>query len=285
MSVQAPIFSSIYLRKHIALPQDHGSWVFLFSPLLIGLFAGGQFTPTTAFLILAVVAGFLFRQPASIAVKVASGRRPKRDLNPALFWLGVYALMGLVGIVGIFLTGDAFILLLAIPGVPVFAWHLYLVSRRAERRQMGVEIVASGVLALAAPAGLWVGLGRIDSTGWLLWALVWLQSAASIVHAYMRLEQREQASVPPLSERLKQHSSVTLRALLYTSFNLALAIALAIFQVAPWLIPLPYALQWLETVWGAFHPATGMKPTAIGVRQLVVSTLFTLLFILAWQLS
>jgi hypothetical protein len=26
--------------RHIALPQDHGSWVFLLSPLLIGLFAG-----------------------------------------------------------------------------------------------------------------------------------------------------------------------------------------------------------------------------------------------------
>ncbi len=25
--------------QHIAVPQDHGSWVFIFSPLLIGIFA------------------------------------------------------------------------------------------------------------------------------------------------------------------------------------------------------------------------------------------------------
>jgi hypothetical protein len=30
------------------------------------------------------------------------------------------------------------------------------------------------------------------------------------------------------------------------------------------------------------QPAIGWKPTRIGVRQLIVSVLFTLLFILAW---
>jgi hypothetical protein len=37
-----------------------------------------------------------------------------------------------------------------------------------------------------------------------------------------------------------------------------------------------------ETVWGAANPAVKAKPTAIGVRQLVISSLFTLAFILAW---
>jgi hypothetical protein len=32
-------------RRQIALPQDHRSWVFLFSPLLIGLLAGKTFSP------------------------------------------------------------------------------------------------------------------------------------------------------------------------------------------------------------------------------------------------
>jgi hypothetical protein len=54
----------------------------------------------------------------------------------------------------------------------------------------------------------------------------------------------------------------------------------------PQLLPVPYFLQWGETIWGAlFRPAVGAKPTSIGFRQLAVSSLFTLLFILAWNLS
>jgi hypothetical protein len=36
--------SGSIFRSHIAVPQDHGSWVFLFTPLATGLFAGGSFT-------------------------------------------------------------------------------------------------------------------------------------------------------------------------------------------------------------------------------------------------
>jgi hypothetical protein len=58
--------------------------------------------------------------------------------------------------------------------------------------------------------------------------------------------------------------------------------SLSILQV-PGLLPLPYLLQWGETLWGTLNPAVGMKPTRIGIRQLIVSTLFTLLFIIAWN--
>ena len=62
-----------YLRKQIYLPQDHGSWVFIFSPLLIGLFAGGRFTLASVSLVIAAIAAFLARQPITIAVKAYAG--------------------------------------------------------------------------------------------------------------------------------------------------------------------------------------------------------------------
>ena len=85
------------------------------------------------------------------------------------------------------MRGFGYLLYLAIPGVFVFAWYLVLLSRRAERRQWLVEILAAGALALNAPAAMWIGLGVPDPSGWLLWALVWAQSAASIVYTYLRL--------------------------------------------------------------------------------------------------
>ena len=274
-------FSQTYLRRHIALPGEHGAWVFILSPLLIGLFAGGSFSLASVFLIIGAMAAFLIRQPVTIAIKAYSGRRSKRDLPVARFWMTVYGLVGLFALGGLILQGYSYLLILALPGIPVFVWHLYLVSKRQERRQIGVEVVGSGVLALSAPAAYWVSVGDPDPLGWWLFVLVWLQSAASIVYAYLRLDQRELEEVPGIEARLR----MARRALLYTSFNLVLVSFLSLLELVPYLLPMPYVLQWLETIWGSLNPAVGIRPTRIGIRQLIVSTLFTLLFILVWTLQ
>ncbi len=268
------------LLRHIALPGEHGAWVFILCPLLIGIFAGGSWTIATTYLTIAAMAAFLIRQPVTILVKVYSKRRSKRDLPATWFWMTVYGMIGLLPLIGLMISGHSYILYLAIPGVPVFIWHLYLVSRRLERRQAGIEIVASGVLALAAPAAYWVGIGNPDPTGWWLFALCWMQSAASIVYAYLRLEQREL----PESMRPSQQMFMGRRALIYTSFNLGITTIFSFLRLLPPLLPLPYLLQWGEALWGIYHPAMGIKPTSIGLRQLLVSTFFTILFILTWNM-
>ena len=273
-------FNATHLfRRQVALPSEHGAWVFLFSPLLIGLFAGGSWSVASLYLIVAALATFLIRQPATTAVKVYSGRRARRELPAAWFWLGIYGLVASLAMIGLAWQGFGYLFILALPGIPVFAWHLWLVSRRAERRQLGVELVGSGVLALAAPAGYWIGVGEAEPLGWLLLALSWLQSAASIVYAHLRLEQRELKKIPDTAMRIQ----MGWRALLYASFNLLLVIGLSMGRITPPLLPLPYALQWAESLYGTLRPAAGYRPTAIGVRQLIVSSLFTLLFILAWR--
>ncbi len=266
-------------QPHIALPTDHGSWVFLLSPLLIGLFAGKTFSPDSALLVLAALAAFLVRQPVTVWVKVLSARRGRQDLAPALFWMGVYGWVGLLACAALAMRGFGYLLWLAAPGIPVFLWHLFLVSRRQERRQAGVEVVAAGVLALAAPAAYWVGVRSPQAVGWWLFGLAWLQSAASIVYAYLRLSQRELPALPGRAGLF----NMARRALLYTTFNVLLVLGCGLARlVSPWLF-VPFLLQWVEALWGTFHPAIGAKPTRIGLSQLAVSSLFTLLFILAWD--
>ena len=281
LTAMAKTFVHTYMRRHIALPGEHGAWVFLLSPLLIGLTAGGEITFASLSLVIAALAAFLIRQPFSIAVKVQSGRRSRRDLPAARFWIMIYGGIALLAVTSLIMEGFGYIMILAIPGIPVFIWHLILVSRRAERRQVGVEVVGSGTLALTAPAAYWIGTGSPDPTGWWLFFLTWFQSAASIVYAYLRLEQRELSEIPDLATRLRMGR----RALLYTSFNLLAVMLFSIIGVLPRLLSLPYALQWAESVWGTMRPAAGIKPTTIGFRQLAVSTLFTLLFIITWNFS
>ena len=265
-------------RKHIAIPQDHGSWVFILSPLLIGAFTGGAFTQSSAFLFIAAMAAFMLRQPATVLIKVFSKRRPQEELPAAVFWCGLYGAIALYSLFILIHAGFDFIPYLAVPGIPVFAWHLWLVSKREERRQLNVEIIATGVLSLAAPAAYWVGHDEYIPTGWWLWGLIWLQTAASIVYAYLRLEQREQTQSPDRRGQWK----MGWRAALYTSFNLASVLTLSLVAILPSLLFIPYLVQWLETMWGITHPATGWKPTHIGIRQLIVSTIWTVLFILFW---
>ena len=268
-----------YLRKQIFLPQDHGSWVFIFSPLLIGIFAGGHFSLASLSLAIAAIAAFLLRQPITMAVKAYAGRRPRSDLPAARWWILIYGVIILIALLGLIAAGFAYILALAIPGAPVFAWHLWLVSRREERRQVNVEIIATGVLSLAAPAAYWVGIGRYEPIGWWLWILIWLQTAASIVYAYLRLTQRDLVQVQDPAELWK----MGFRAFLYTTFNLLLTLALGLTSILPRWLFLPYLVQWIETLWGIFRPAVRWKPTRIGIRQLIVSTLWTILFILTWS--
>jgi len=268
-----------YFKKHVALTSEHGSWVFLFSPLIIGLFAGQSWNRNTVYLVTAALGGFLIRQPITITIKALSGRRSKRDVPAARFWILVYSAIGLLGVLGLVRNGYAFLLILAVPGAIVFAWHLYYVYQRAERRQMEIEVIASGVLALAAPAGYWIGKGGLHPAGWWLWIMTWLQSASSIVHAYMRLKQRELDQIPSINKRLRMGQ----RALLYTSFNVVFSSVLAATGILPLWIFLPYLLQWAETLWGTYRPAVGKKPNSIGFRQLAVSTLFTILFVFAWN--
>jgi hypothetical protein len=269
-----------YFRKHIALPGDHGSWVFLLSPWLIGSSISGIWTPASGDLLMTLLAAFLLRQPATIAVKAYSGRRSKEDLPAARFWFFIYAFVGGFGLSKLVWEGYGFLLPLAIPGILVFIWHLWLVSKRAERYQMGIDLIASGALALAAPAALWVGLGESHPNGWWLWGLSWLQSAASILYAFLRLEQRKLKQSP--DNMLKWR--MAWRALLYSTFNLVAVISLSLTSLLPLFLWIPYALQWVEVIWGTIKPAIGYKPTRIGLRQLVVSTLFTILFVLVWKI-
>ncbi len=270
-------------KKQIALPQDHGSWVFILSPLAIGIFAGGSFQAPSLYLVIAAMSAFLIRQPMTIIVKSISGRRSAADLPAARFWLLVYGIIAAATLTGLILSGYGYILYLAVPGFPVFAWHLWLVSKRAERRQAGIEVIATGVLALSAPAAFWVGSGGYNPAGWWLWLLAWLQSAASIVYAYLRLSQRD---ISPEQAQVKTRSEwwfMGRRAMMYTSFNLVLSLVLGYLNFIPTFVFIPFSLQWVETLWGVSHPAIGWKPTKIGIRQAIVSALWMILFILFWR--
>jgi len=276
-NIQTVSFSKVFHAKHIAIPSEHGAWIFLFSPLLIGLAIGG-ISKDSLPLVVAMLSAFLVRQPTTMLVKIISGRRSKNDLYASLIWFLIYSLVLLISLVVLILQKSIFILFLAVPAIPVFIWHLWLVSKRAERRQIWIEIAASGVLALAAPAAYWVGLQRYDSIGWLLWGLSWLQVAGTILFAYLRLDQRQLKERPPQKELLKMsHESFLFNTTLFAG-----VLILALMGWVPAYLPIAFLVQPMEVIWGTYHPAISVAPKKIGIRQLIISSLFTIVFIITW---
>lgn len=267
-------------NRQIALPSDHGSWVFLLSPLLIGFFAAGHWTPAGLYLVLAAFAAFLIRQPVLMMVKSYAGRRTRKDLPATRFWFVVYSVFGLTALAKLVQLGHGYLLWLALPGLLVFGWHLWLVRRREERHRIGVDILAGGALSLAAPAAYWISVGSPDPTGWWLWGLTWFQTAASIVYAFLRLEQRALKQKPSQPELFRMGR----RSLVYAGFNTLAVLLAGLLGWLPQWVWLAFALQMAETLRGTISPAVGVKPTQIGIRQLIISSLFTLVFILAWRI-
>lgn len=262
-----------YLKRRYALPTEHGAWIWWIGPLIIGTAAAGKVNSDLLWFAVAMFAAFLFRQPTAMFVKTLSGRRPRSDRAPAMFWASFYALIALAGLTVLLIRDHTVLLVLAIPGIPVFLWHLWLVSRRAERGQRGIEIVGAGVLALAAPAAYWVVGGSDDQLAWILWGLCWLQSAASIVLVYLRLEQRKQDSAGDLRSRIASG----LRTFAYHAFNLTLAVYLYITGRIPLLMLIAFGFMLVDALDGILRPEVGVKPARIGVRQLLMSSLFVLL--------
>lgn len=269
------------LRRHVALPTDHGAWAFLLSPLLIGLFAGGTWRIATTYLCVAALCAFLIRQPITRAIKAWSGRTSGTDLGAALLWIGIYGVVGLLHVLGLVLRGEAYVLWLAVPGVPAFAWYLWLVWHRAERRRRMVEIIGAGSLALSAPAAVWIAHGGYAPIGWALFAMTWGHTSCMIVLAYVRLEQKTWPAAPPLGERLRVSRTVRW----FASAQALVVVVLFLTHVVSWPLMIPYAFQAGVVLWDSSVPAIGWRPKQIGVRLLLTTTVFTALFVLAWWLG
>jgi len=270
--------SSSFPRRYAALPQQHGSWALWLAPYAVGIGVSGAVRPGLVWLTLACLGAFLAVQPLTLLVKIFAGRRSRDDFAAALFWLSAWGLLTGIGCAGLALGGNAAVLLLGLAAVPVLAWQMFLVARHSERGQAGAEIVGAGTLTLAAPAACLV-LGHPAADAWRLWGLCWLQAAGAILYIYHRLEQRRRPE-PPARQRLSRARGIVAVHLLSLSGVAALGSA----GVLPRRTWLPFAFLVAEVVVGSVYLRTaGSRPAAVGLRQVFVTLLFSLLLVLTYR--
>lgn len=268
-----------FLKKKYVVPQEHGSWTWWLGPFVIGLSVGGHPGGGVLALFLAALAGFLLHQPSAVAVRAWVGRYPRSDLAPALRWVALLSLAAGLAVPCLLLQHHARVLLFVAPGLVLFAWHLALVARRAERRRASLAVIVSGALALAAPAAYVVARGEDPRTPWALAVLCWLHNVTAIAAVYLRLDQRTWPRVPAWGARWRAAG-----ALLFShAAALAAAATAALLTLAgPWL-PLAFLPPAVDALALALAPAPGLSPRRVGLRQLAVDVLFTVLVVLLWR--
>lgn len=267
------------ILKQYVIPTEHGGWLLWLGPFILGALAAGEVNFDLVLLVLLIVAGYLSRQPLIMLIKALAGRRARADAIPALRIFAVAATLDALLLAALLLRGYYYLLWLGLLALPVLGAQLWLVSRRQER-QIGIELIGSGVLALAAPAAYWVTLGRIESTGWWLWGLSWLYNASAIVYVYLRLRQRRLTVAPEWGERWRQGT----RVLLYSGFDLVLALFLAVSALVPLLVPAVFALALIHFIYGISFPAVRARPAQIGLEQSLATLLFYLLLATAFRI-
>lgn len=275
-----PALSREFFKKRIAVPPEKGAWVWLLGPMAAGLAAAPGFTVDTLVILIGAFAGYMLRQPATLAVKGLRRSNGAADRPIIVAWCAIYGTVSLAAGAWLLGRGHLWVLGLAAPGALLFARHLWLVSKNDERHRIGMDLAAAGMLALTGPALLLAH----DTQSWdiaaALWLVLWLQASGSIVHMFLRLEQRRLKEMPAVRERWRRGAVPAA----HHAGNVVLACVAGAFGAAPWLVVPAFAVTLVEGILAVQNPPVGHTPRQLGMRQLWVSSAFMVLVAIGYML-
>lgn len=244
-----------FFRKQIILPAEHGSWSWLLVPYFVGVIVAESWNLAAFLVLVGGLAGFLMRQPATVAMRSRAGRGRRADGGPALAWAVFFGALALASLLGLLALGLTALLWLLIPLAAVFV--LYLLAsrqRRASVRSLWMELAGALGLAAMAPAAYIAASGQLDETAWALWALMAGQNGLGVLYVRLRIADTRGRPVN--------------RALVVWGHGLVLlvvAVAAAMGAV-PWLAILPFAGFLIRAGWAAaqVRPVANIKRFGFG---------------------
>ena len=255
--------------KTIALPIEHGSWGFVFEPLMAGLLIA--FSPSALWIALMIVGAFLTRQPLKVLLNAWQAKRDLPQTPVARKFVLIYGSIFTVGLLGslYFVPRNALLPFLFV--LPLAACQLYFDASRKSRQLLpeltGAVAISSSVAAIAL-ASNWSFPAALA-----LWAIFVARLVPSILYVRNRL----------LLEKGKSFS----RGLPVVSHVAAFALvsALAFFGLSPMLTVLMFAVLQARAVVGLSPFRSKIKAMRIGVWEVVYGTLTALSVVFGYYFS
>jgi hypothetical protein len=253
------------------MPAEHGSWSWLLVPYFVGLLVAGQWNVTAWLVLSGGLAGFLMRQPATVAMRARAGRGRKADGGPATAWTLLLGAIVLASLAGLLLVDRLDLLWLLLPLALVLVFYLLASrQRQASVRSLSMELAGAVGLATSAPAAYIAATGHLTDTAWVLWALMAAQNGLGVMYVRLRIADTRGRAV-------KRRPMVWVHGLLL----LAAAIA-AILAIIPWPAVIPFAAFLARAIWAAarVRPVANIK--RFGFSEIAAEVLGGLLVAAGW---
>lgn len=255
------------------MPAEHGSWSWLLVPYFVGVMVAGQWNAAAWFVLSGGLAGFLMRQPATIALRARTGRGRKADGGPAIAWTIILGVIALASLAGLLITDRLDLLWLLIPLAVILG--LYLLAsrqRQASVRSLWMELVGALGLATTAPAAYIAAAGHLDGTAWALWALMAAQNGLGVLYVRLRIADTR-------GRKVRRMPTVWAHGLIL----LGAAVAATVGAI-PWLAVAPFAGFLARAIWAAarVRPVANIK--RFGFSEIGAEILGGLLVAAGWLL-
>ena len=169
--------------RAVALPAEHGSWGFVFEPLLLGLLAAPSLTG--AWLAAAAFALFLLHRPLKIMLTDLRRGRLYARTRLARRFAGAFGLLALLAGAAVLRTGGGPALWPLLPALPFFGVYLAY-DLRSQQRSWQAELAAP--LAFGAfTAAIGLGGGLATPVALALWLVICGRAIPSILYIRARL--------------------------------------------------------------------------------------------------
>lgn len=252
--------------KAVALPVEHGSWGFLFEPLVAGI----AVAPSTAspWIATMVIGAFLMRQPLKVILSDWQNGRWLPQTKVAVKFLLFYSAIFGVGLkASIYLaTPESFIPFALV--IPFAAYQIYCDATRSSR-QLFAELIGSvaisSSIAVIAIADNWA-----YPKAFILWAIIVARLIPSILYVRNRL----------FLEKGKPYSkAVPILAHLIAAVFVGGA---AINGFAPYLTVFMFGVLLVRSIVGLSSYRKKVKAMKIGIGELIYGTLTVLSLIVGY---
>lgn len=251
-----------WFRKAYLLPAEHGSWSWLLVPYIVGASLAIEWSLASFFVLVGGLSTFLLRQPASAWLRIKQGRGRRSDEKLTLAWTGVFSLLALISLAGLIAMQRTALLWLLPPVLTLFVIYIAVAQvRRAQIRNLWMELAGASGLAVMAPAAYVAGNGELDRLGWLLWLMMALQNGLGVLYVRRRIADTHGRTQP--------------RLLVLTGHAVGLALLATVFAATgtPWIALAPFILFAGRAAWLALRerPIDNIKRfgfTEVGVELL-----------------
>jgi hypothetical protein len=257
--------------KSVAIPAEHGGWMFLLEPVLLGLAVA--LSPPGMLLGLAALGAFLARHPLKLAISdYRSGRRTARTPWATRF-AAFYAAIALGAFTLVLLTARTDFLLPLLIAAPLVLVQLYFDANRRSR-ELWAEL--SGAVALGAVASaiaLLAGWPLVSALA--LWLIPIARGASAIPYVRARLR-LERGKITP-AETLPVWASHLL--------GLAVLLLCAYANLTPWLSAAVMAVLLGRAVWGLSPWRRHVRAQTVGIQEVIWGFVTIIAVALGYQLG